>query len=155
MSLFQKLNLKDQRTVYLLGAPAGFKIDRDMLPATAQVKTTLGRDKHVQFVLAFVSRQKEVDALAKTLPPRLDPDAVVWFAYPKQTSKKYTCEFTRDTGWQEMGKSGFEPVRQVAIDEDWSALRFRNPDYIKKMTRTFAMTAKGKQKVAAARTKST
>ena len=31
-----------------------------------------------------------------------------------------------------MRKYNFEPVRQVAIDEDWSALRFRNVAHIKK-----------------------
>jgi hypothetical protein len=34
-----------------------------------------------------------------------------------------------------LGDAGFEPVRQVAIDEDWSALRFRRVEYIKSMTR--------------------
>ena len=42
---------------------------------------------------------------------------------------------------------GFEPVRQVAIDEDWSALRFRRAEHIKTMTRSFAMTTTGKEKV--------
>jgi hypothetical protein len=44
-------------------------------------------------------------------------------------------------------------VRQVAIDEDWSALRFRRVAHIKKMTRSFAMTSEGKQKVKAAKKK--
>jgi len=34
-----------------------------------------------------------------------------------------------------MGKAGFEPVRMVAIDEDWSALRFRRVEFIKTMNR--------------------
>jgi hypothetical protein len=74
-------------------------------------------------------------------------DAILWFCYPKGTSKKYTCDFNRDTGWASLGQLGWEPVRQVAIDDDWSALRFRNPDFIKTMTRSFAMTEKGKAKV--------
>jgi hypothetical protein len=49
----------------------------------------------------------------------------VWVAYPKKASRRYGCEFDRDTGWQALGDAGFEPVRQVAIDEDWSALRCR------------------------------
>jgi hypothetical protein len=60
---------------------------------------------------------------------------VVWFAYPKGTSKRYRCEFNRDTGWAAVGAAGFEGVRQVAIDEDWSALRFRRPEFIKSLTR--------------------
>jgi hypothetical protein len=28
-------------------------------------------------------------------------------------------------------RAGFDSVRQIAIDEDWSALRFRRVEYIK------------------------
>jgi hypothetical protein len=151
MELFKKLNLKDQQLIYVLNAPAGFGGELSRLPAGVTVKNSLAGAGQVAFLLAFVTRQKEVDDLASALPALTAPDAIIWLAYPKGTSKNYTCEFNRDTGWAEMGKNGFEPVRQVAIDADWSALRFRNPDYIKKMTRSFAMTEKGKQKVAAAR----
>jgi len=34
-----------------------------------------------------------------------------------------------------LGREGFEPVRIVAIDEDWSAKRFRRVSFIKNMTR--------------------
>ncbi len=66
--------------------------------------------------------------------------------YPKGTSKKYTCEFNRDNGWQRLGEHGFEPVRMVAIDEDWSALRFRRAEHIKTMTRSSAISEAGQQK---------
>ena len=71
---------------------------------------------------------------------------MVWFAYPKGTSKKYKSEINRDTGWQALGQAGFEPVRAVAIDQDWSAVRFRRVEFIKTMTRARAhrMTAQGK-----------
>jgi hypothetical protein len=62
-------------------------------------------------------------------------DAIVWFAYPKGTSKRYTCDFNRDTGWDVLGRLGFEPVRQVALDEDWSALRFRRAEFIQSLRR--------------------
>jgi hypothetical protein len=55
--------------------------------------------------------------------------------YLKGSSKRYRCEFNRDTGWHALGDAGDEPVRQVAIDEDWSALRFRKAEFIKTMTR--------------------
>jgi hypothetical protein len=44
--------------------------------------------------------------------------------------------------------AGFEGVRQMAIDEAWSALRLRRSEYFKKMTRdeNRAMTKKGKAK---------
>jgi hypothetical protein len=56
---------------------------------------------------------------------------VIWFAYPKGSSKRYSCEFNRDSGWNVIRAAGFESVRMVAIDEDWSALRFRRLEYVK------------------------
>ena len=46
------------------------------------------------------------------------------------------------------GAAGFEPVRQVAIDEDWSALRFRRVEHVKTLTRSKAMalTEEGKER---------
>jgi hypothetical protein len=149
MEIFKKLNLKDQTTIYVVQAPPAFKAEIALVASTVKVETSVGSDKNIQFFLAFVTKQSEVDEYARQLVDCVESDAVIWLAYPKQSSKKYTCEFNRDTGWQKMGENGFEPVRQVAIDEDWSALRFRNPDHIKKMTRSFAMTEKGKRKVAA------
>jgi hypothetical protein len=84
---------------------------------------------------------------------RIIDNGVVWFVYPKGTSKKYTCEFNRDIGWAELGKAGYEPVRAVAIDDDWSGLRFRNTTYIKKMTRSSAITEVGKTRIASANRK--
>lgn len=65
----------------------------------------------------------------------MEGDGVLWFAYPKGTSKRYKCDFNRDNGWEILGQYGFEPVRMIAIDEYWSALRFRRAEYIKTMKR--------------------
>jgi hypothetical protein len=62
---------------------------------------------------------------------RATGDATVWFAYPKGTSKKFKCDFNRDTGWDALNAAGFDTVRAVAIDEDWTGLRFRRKEYIK------------------------
>jgi hypothetical protein len=95
-----------------------------------------------------VTKQKEVDSLAKTIGKKVEGDAVVWFAYPKGSSKKYKSEINRESGWKEMGEAGFEPVRMVAIDEDWTAVRFRRADFIKTMKRgaEHRMSAVGKAK---------
>jgi hypothetical protein len=103
----------------------------------------------IEFSLAFVTKQREVDTLAKVIAEKSARDAVVWFAYPKGTSKKYKSEINRDHGWQVLGDLGFEPVRSVAIDEDWSGLRFRRVEFIKTMTRDkkHAMTTRGKARL--------
>src|SRR5262245_20803570 len=146
--VFKKLNLKDQKEIVVVGAPASFEPEIESL-ADVVVKRSVG--SQLAFSLAFVTKQKEVDALAKSVGNSAVGDAVVWFAYPKQSSKKYSCELNRDSGWAELGKAGFEPVRMVAIDEDWSAVRFRRVDFIKTLTRPaeYALSAGGKAKPGA------
>jgi hypothetical protein len=127
---FEKLNLKDQPAMLVLNAPASFDPELAHLKGI-KIHRNLDSISDIQFSLAFVTRQSEVDALAPQIAKRAKGDAIVWFAYPKGTSKKYKCDFNRDTGWDAMGKEGFETVRAVAIDEDWSALRFRRHEFVK------------------------
>ena len=131
-----------------LNAPESFQ------PALEEMRSDAFLIQHeteittVQFAMVFAIKQAEVDHYAALLAPKVEGDGVLWFCYPKGSSKKYKCEFNRDNGWKIMGELGWEPVRMVAIDEDWSALRFRKTDYIKTMTRRqdFALSAEGKQK---------
>lgn len=129
--IFRKLNYKSQQQLHIINAPASFGKDMNEMAGLATIKASLAGTKKVEFFLGFVTKQKEVDVLAAKMTPLLEDDGLLWFAYPKGTSKKYTCEFNRDNGWAELGKLGFEPVRMVAIDEDWSALRFRKAENIK------------------------
>ncbi|HEY4363622.1 MAG TPA: hypothetical protein VGN17_21835 [Bryobacteraceae bacterium] len=133
-TVFSKLNLKAQSPILILNAPASFEPELAALKTT-QILRDLKKAKAVTFSLAFVTTQKEVDALAPALAAKAEGDAVVWFAYPKGSSKKYKSQINRDNGWNVLGKHSFEPVRMVAIDEDWSAVRFRNTAFIKTMNR--------------------
>ena len=152
-AIFKKLNYKDQEKIYVVNAPKSFDKETDEMQTIAELKTSIGVAKEVEFFLAFVTKQKEVDDLVRKVAPLIQGDGLLWFAYPKGSSKKYKCEFNRDNGWNELGKHGFEPVRMVAIDEDWSALRFRKAENIKTMTRSFAMSETGKKKVDAEKKK--
>ncbi len=100
----------------------------------------------LEFSLAFVTKQQEVDVLGQAIARSVRGDSVVWFAYPKGASKKYKSEINRDAGWQILGKQGFEPVRMVAIDGDSSVVRFRRVEFIKILTsaKEHRLTTKGK-----------
>ena len=134
MTVFQKLNLRDQNEIAVLNAPASFEPELAALQGV-NILRSLKVAGEVSFSLAFVVRQKDLDTLAKAVAKKAKGDAVVWFAYPKGTSKKYKSEINRDHGWDVFGKAGFEPVRSVAIDEDWTGIRFRRVEFIKSMTR--------------------
>jgi len=150
-AIFKKLNYKDHKQIHILNAPQSFEKEMEEMRSLSAIKTNLNAVKEVEFFLAFVTKQKEVDDLTKKVALLMKGDGLLWFAYPKGTSKKYTCEFNRDNGWNELGKHGFEGVRMVAIDDDWSALRFRKAENIKSMKRSFAMTETGKKKIAASK----
>ena len=48
----------------------------------------------------------------------------MWITYPKKTSG-VESDLSREEVWDAMAATGWRPVAQVAIDEVWSALRFR------------------------------
>ena len=146
--LFKKLNFKDHSPVIILNAPASFDTEMQAMQPFAQMQTHFSPGEKGVFVLAFALTQAEVDAIAVQMKEKTSGDAIVWIAYPKGSSKRYKCDFNRDTGWAALGELGFEPVRIVALDADWSALRFRRADFIKIMRRDEkrAISAKGKAK---------
>jgi hypothetical protein len=128
--VFEKLNLKDQREILIVNAPPSFEPEVLALNGIVVLHDPK-KAKAVHFALAFATRQAQVDTLSAVLASKAEGDAMLWFAYPKARSKRYKCEFNRDTGWSVLRSTGFDTVRQVAIDEDWSALRFRRVEYIK------------------------
>ena len=151
-SVFEKLNLKDHRDILVLNAPTSFEPELRGL-AGVHVRRSLPETGPVGFTLVFATEQAEVDDAAAELARLAEGDAIVWFAYPKGSSKRSKCSFNRDTGWKALGDAGFEPVRQVAIDEDWSALRFRRAEFVKSMTRApeRALSRQGRARVAQSR----
>jgi hypothetical protein len=128
--IFQKLNWKAQREIVVFNVPSAFETELSKLE-DVKILRDPKKPKAVEFALAFAMQQAELDRLSKILAVGAVGDALLWFAYPKGTSKRYTCDFNRDSGWQVIRSAGFDTVRQVAIDEDWSALRFRRIEYVK------------------------
>ena len=149
-SIFEKLNLKDRQEMVVLNAPASFEAELARLPVMT-INHSLASVAETEFLLAFVTKQSEVDALAAKVAKRAKGDAVVWFAYPKGTSKKYKCDFNRDTGWDALKAAGFDTVRAVAIDEDWTGLRFRRVEFIKRERSVSAVVFEASAQVQFAR----
>ena len=115
---------------------------------STQVIQSIEEAGEIEFTLGFVIDQVAIENFIHSIQPKLAADPIVWIAYPKASSEKYTCAFNRDTGFGILGEYGFEGVRQVAIDEDWSALRFRRVNHIKIITRkeSFALTKEAKER---------
>jgi hypothetical protein len=147
-AVFKKLNYKEHQQVFVQNAPTSFEVNLASIADKVEIIRAVGEGDSVAFFIAFATQQSEINDIATQVMPRLKGDAIVWLCYPKGTSKNYKCDFNRDTGWAVLGQYNIEPVRAVAIDEDWSALRFRKVEYIKTMIRNDKMTLSdaGKEK---------
>lgn len=137
--LFKKLNLKEQKEIVVINSPDSFESELAGLTGVAILRS-LAAANRVTFSLCFVTTQEEINQIVDQLVAKIEGDATIWFAYPKGSSKKYKSEINRDKGWEMLGQHGCEPIRQVAIDQDWSALRFRRVEFIKSMRRSQKMT---------------
>ena len=71
--------------------------------------------------LVFVNDAASTRALLDANRADLAHPAIFWVAYPKANR----TDINRDTLWPILSEYGLRPVSQVAIDEVWSALRFR------------------------------
>ena len=148
-ALLKKLNFKSPARACILHLPEGLDGLLAAIPPATPVDTTPQAGQVYDFALAFCEQASDIARHFPSLAPQLAPDAVYYIAYPKKSSKRYQSDINRDADcWQVLGGAGYEGVRQVAIDEDWSALRFRHVDFIKSMQRSSAraMSQEGKKR---------
>lgn len=134
--LFKKLNFKEQPEILILNAPASFEEEVKDMSLFARIHEEVGTIQKIEFCMIFVKQKEEINQSIKAVSPIFEGDVILWYCYPKKSSKKYSCDFNRDNGWDALGELNFEGVRQVSIDEDWSALRFRKIEYIKTLKRS-------------------
>jgi hypothetical protein len=114
MDLAAKLQLKPGQQVAVTGAPASVV---ESLGERAKARAAAG-----DAVLVFVRTAADLDAATPVVDAAL-ADRVAWVAYPKGGA--LGTDLNRDTLAARLQQRGVQPVRQVAIDETWSALRFR------------------------------
>jgi hypothetical protein len=121
-SVAQKLGLKPGRTLLVRYAPAPIGKMLGAVPDGAEV-TEAGTGRF-PLVLVFA---RDRAAMAKELPPckaKLETGGALWIAYAKGTSSKAT-DINRDSIREYVTTIGLDTVAQIAIDDDWSALRLK------------------------------
>lgn len=121
-SLVQKLRLQGGQWALIVNAPEGYVEGLGQLPEGVQVDTQAVGDGLYDFVHLFVLDRGELDRLGPAVTAAAKHDAVLWISYPKVSSGVLT-DLTRDVLWDLL--PGLRPVSQVAVDDVWSAVRFR------------------------------
>ena len=86
-AVFKKLNLKNQKEVVVLNAPQSFQVNLDSIAGEVSIINSLQNLQEIEFILIFVSKQSEIDALIPLTAPLLKGDALLWMCYPKELPK--------------------------------------------------------------------
>jgi hypothetical protein len=117
MDISAKLQIKPGQRIAILAGP-------DDVPSIAAEGTeTADTPEAADVIVAFVRTRADLDTVA---PPAIEAarrDKLAWIAYPK--AGKLGTDVNRDVLRETLADRGVQPVRQVAVDEVWSALRFR------------------------------
>ena len=121
-SLSRKLGIKQGHRILVINEPEGYKATLGALPEDVEIETSASGE--CDFVQAFVRDKAGIDSLASVAMGALKKGGLLWFSYPKKSSKVKT-DITRDTGWDSLREADMRPVSQVSVDDTWSALRFR------------------------------
>ena len=121
-SLVQKLQVKPGQRMAVLNPPAGYlgKLAAEL----AGVDVVAEVAGQTEAALLFVNSLAEVSRWVDTGIQAVKPGGLFWIAYPKGTSRIKT-DVNRDRLWEAVQPTGWRPVRQVALDDVWSAMRFR------------------------------
>lgn len=121
--VIKKLKFKDIGTV--LNAPKEIKDSFIILG----FKTAFGKETKSANTLIFINNNEEFLNFLKHDLENIEFDSVLWFAYPKGTSKIKT-DINRDTIRVTAAEFGLKTVTAISIDETWSALRLRPIDKV-------------------------
>jgi hypothetical protein len=127
-SLAKKLQVKPGKSWLLFNAPVNYLALLEPLPEGTMVAyEAKGTFDGVQL---FVKDSAELVANLKVIAPVLKPDTVFWIIYPKKSSG-IKSDLEMMSSWDEPAKYGLGGVAAAAIDETWTALRFRPKELTK------------------------
>ncbi|MDB5460923.1 MAG: hypothetical protein JWO72_2664 [Caulobacteraceae bacterium] len=116
-SVAERLQVKGDRRIAVLNAPLAVS---DALGA--ERPTTPAEEAEV--VVLFVADRAEFDLLLPDAARAVKPGAILWLAYPKLTSS-LAGDLNRDVIHRLGLAMGFKTVSQIAVDNDWSAMRLK------------------------------
>ncbi len=126
----KKLRLASEHRVVVLNAPAGYLAQ--LRPGPSDVRTTLEPQQTYDVVQLFVSDVEELRRLGRDAVKAVRPNGLLWITYPKGGTSGGATDLPATPWWMQRdvlgeltSETGYKPVALVAIDDHWTALRFK------------------------------
>lgn len=108
-----KLGIKPGHRVLLLNAPEGFGLDAPVVTRAAGF---------ADVILSFHTERKDLERRLPVLRTKMEQNAGLWIAWPKQASKQPT-DITEDVVREIALENRLVDNKVAAIDDTWSGLR--------------------------------
>lgn len=122
-TLPQKLLLTPGARARLLNVPKSLKPLFEPLPDGVHVNES--GPEPAGWLMVFVKDRAALDAFATVAVSEVAYDGVLWIAHPEKAGPEKISGLPRDVLLLAMEPFGFDAVATVAVDDAWTAVRFR------------------------------
>ena len=112
----EKLLIKPNTTVWSSHAS-----HLDLIQPLPENVRDVDRLEQATTALVFADDAGSLRAILTAHKDQLARPSIFWVAYPKANR----ADLNRDSLWPILAEHGMRPISQVAVDDAWSALRFR------------------------------
>lgn len=129
-AMAKKLRLLAEHSVVVLNAPAGF--EAQLQPGPKMVASELRANDTFDAVVLFVHNADELRRLGPAAIQASKPDGLLWISYPKGGPARGATDLPATPWWVQRdvlgeitSETGYKPVAFIAVDDTWTALRFK------------------------------
>lgn len=123
MSLFDKLQYKNEKNLLIQGLPSS--IEKQFIKLNyAKSVTPLLRSRRIDFAIVFAVSQKQLSSILNEVVSALNEDARFWIAHPKPTAK-IASDLCREPHWTAVDEHRLEALEMIEMDSVWCATRFK------------------------------
>ncbi|WP_224489179.1 hypothetical protein [Robertkochia flava] len=134
-TLFQKLKLEKQDAILVINEPEGFSEELASL-VDIEIYQSVVQISKIEFALIFVTTIAELENQLPTVLHKLKEDAILWIAHPRKRSERFETDITDAYTWTPLNRNCFEAVKNLKVNDDWEAVRFRKLEYVKRLKTT-------------------
>ncbi len=122
-SLFEKLELKDEKNLLIQGLPSSIEKQFVKLSYAKNV-TPLLKTRKIDFALIFAVNHHQLSNILRDVFPAMHSESKLWIAYPK-TASKIASDLNRDCSWQILSDNEYTQVTAITLDHVWTAMHFK------------------------------
>lgn len=121
-ALLKKMGIRTGQHVLIINAPARYQEKTNALPVGIELAPCPqgGYDGAHLFVQNAIELEELIGKTLASIPY----DGLFWLSFPKKNANPQT-DLSREIVWDRLEKFGLQPVAQVSIDENWTAIQFR------------------------------